>query len=403
MAKRKQTNQLINTVVRKKQKQTNQSSINTVVTNLYSSDEDEEDEPPRKKVSASANNPPPPDATNQSKKFKPNTQSQTETESSNDDPVITPSGSDTDSEDNLPEELEEKEKIESILHETKVGCSIKEALTAPWEGVSNVERELVGCCESLEDNFFSNDNKTVAFIKVIKGLSTENKRSRVAMARAAGIPITTFQAQADRFKVKLSDFLPKKYETAEEFITAIKELSTENKRSRVAMAKAAGIKITTFQAQADRFKVKLSDFLPKKYETAEEFLPKKYETAEEFITAIKGLPSEDRLTKKAMANAMGLTFYALSYYTKKSDVKWSDFKFNRPTDLVAKKQATAGYNMLTKLNKDGTKLETGNHPTVDGINNFRNKLKDSALIQVQSRQNTLDTLTPKLSSVVSDD
>jgi hypothetical protein len=31
-------------------------------------------------------------------------------------------------------------------------------VTAPWEGVSNVERELVDCCESLEDHFNSNDN-----------------------------------------------------------------------------------------------------------------------------------------------------------------------------------------------------------------------------------------------------
>ena len=60
------------------------------------------------------------------------TEPQTETESSNDDPVVTvtPPASDTESEDNLPVELEkeEKEKIESILHENKDVCTIADAV-----------------------------------------------------------------------------------------------------------------------------------------------------------------------------------------------------------------------------------------------------------------------------------
>lgn len=54
--------------------------------------------------------------------------------------------------------IHKRKRAHQIVACLSISSSATNIVSAPWEGVSNVERELIDCCESLDSDFYSRDN-----------------------------------------------------------------------------------------------------------------------------------------------------------------------------------------------------------------------------------------------------
>jgi DNA-binding protein Fis len=109
-------------------------------------------------------------------------------------------------------------------------------------------------------------------------------------------------------------------ETKDTFIKSIERLPSEDRSSQKAMAKALGLSLYTFRSKVKKYGIKWSNY-------------KMRETKDAFLKSIERLSSDDRLTQKAMAKAMGLNRYTFRSKVKKYGVEWSNYKMRETKEV----------------------------------------------------------------------
>jgi chemotaxis methyl-accepting protein methylase len=116
--------------------------------------------------------------------------------------------------------------------------------------------------ELIAENITMNDAKDV-FLKSIERLSSDDRLTQKAMAKALGLNRTTFMRKAKRWDITITTVLPSiPTETkAASFMKVIERLPSEDRLSRTTMIKALSLSSATFYRKVKEYGIKLNDFV----------------------------------------------------------------------------------------------------------------------------------------------
>ena len=136
--------------------------------------------------------------------------------------------------------------------------------------------------ELIAESITMNDAKDV-FLKSIERLSSDDRLTQKAMAKALGLNRTTFSRYVKKYDVKINDYKAKKTKaqkkrkdtflksivlssiptgtTAASFMKVIERLPSEDRLSRTTMIKALPLSSATFYRKVKEYGIKLNDFV----------------------------------------------------------------------------------------------------------------------------------------------
>ena len=119
-------------------------------------------------------------------------------------------------------------------------------------------------------------------------------------------------------------------QTKDTFVKSIERLSSEDRLTLNSMAKALGLPRTTFSRYVKKYDVNINDYKAKKTEAQKKrkdtFLKSIYKLTQTslakntLLKSIERLSSEDRLTQNSMAKALGLSQQTFMAKAKKCDI-----------------------------------------------------------------------------------
>ncbi|OEU14522.1 hypothetical protein FRACYDRAFT_241068 [Fragilariopsis cylindrus CCMP1102] len=106
-----------------------------------------------------------------------------------------------------------------------------------------------------------NDAKDI-FLKSIERLSSDDRLTQPAMAKALGLSLYTFRNKVMKYGMKWSNY--KMRETKDTFLKSIERLSSDDRLTQKAMAKALGLNKTTFITKAKNYGIEWRDYIIQK-------------------------------------------------------------------------------------------------------------------------------------------
>ena len=184
-----------------------------------------------------------------------------------------------------------------------------------------------------------NDAKDI-FLKSIERLSSDDRLTQPAMAKALGLSLYTFRNKVMKYGMKWSNY--KMRETKDTFLKSIERLSSDDRLTQKAMAKALGLNRTTFMRKAKRWDITIVlSSIPTGTTTRRKRKRKRRTTgttAASFMKVIERLPSEDRLSRTTMIKALPLSSATFYRKVKEYGIKLNDFVVDKKRKRVEEKE-----------------------------------------------------------------